>query len=57
MARVKWIQDCLSGVGSLSNISGGYISFRRYMRGNNLDDMLEDWNRIGKDLHDAMYRK
>lgn len=55
--NVKKIKPYLFGIGCLSNISGGYISFRRYMRGNNLDDMREDWNRIGKDLHDAMYRK
>lgn len=38
------------GVGSLGNISGRYVSFRRYMRGNNISDMRNDWEAIGNDM-------
>lgn len=44
------------GVGSLGNISGKYVSFRRYMQGNNADDLKRDWQIIGQDMRIAMSR-
>lgn len=42
------------GVGSLGNISGNYVSFRRYMHGNNYDDLRKDWQKVGDDMQFAL---
>lgn len=38
------------GIGSLGNISGGYVSFDRYMKGNDVEAMKNDWRRVGADM-------
>ena len=55
--NIRGIKPFLFGFGSLGNISGGYISFRRYMRGNNLDDMRKDWEKVGNDIRIVMSKK
>lgn len=52
--NINIVKPFLFGFGSLGNVSGGYVSFRRYLRGNNLDDLRKDWNAIGKDIRNAM---
>ena len=42
------------GVGSIGNISGNYISFYRYMHGNNFDDLRKDWQKVGRDMQFAL---
>lgn len=44
----------LQGIGSLGNISGGYVRFGRYMRGNYIHDMRGDWERVGRCLSESM---
>ena len=44
----------LQGVGSLGNISGGYVRFSHYMRGNYIHDMRSDWQRVGDQLRESM---
>lgn len=44
----------LQGIGSLGNVSGGYVRFDRYMRGNFVRDMRSDWKRVGECLNESM---
>ena len=44
----------LQGIGSLGNISGGYVRFRRYMSGNYILDLRSDWQRVGEFLRESM---
>ena len=44
----------LHGVGSLGNISGGYVRFERYLRGDYVRDMRGDWTLVGKCLKESM---
>ena len=44
----------LEGIGSLGNVSGGYVRFDRYMRGNYVSDLRRDWERVGRCLSESM---
>lgn len=44
----------LHGVGSLGNISGGYVRFSRYMGGDYVRDMRNDWMRVGDAFRDSL---
>ena len=44
----------LQGLGSLGNISGGYVRFNKYMRENYVCDMKRDWERVGECLNESM---
>lgn len=44
----------LHGIGSLGNISGGYVRFSSYMRGNYIHDMRSDWQRVGEQLRESL---
>ena len=44
----------LQGIGSLGNISGGYVRFNKYMRENYVCDMKRDWERVGECLNESM---
>ncbi len=37
----------MQGIGSLGNVSGGYVRFEDYMRGNFVHDVRKDWQRVG----------
>ena len=43
------------GVGSLGNISGGYSRLRIYLRGNYVQDMRNDWFRVGDALRESLH--
>lgn len=49
----------LYGVGSLGNVSGGYSRLRIYLRGNYVQDMRNDWLRVGDALRESLrsYKK
>ena len=44
----------LQGIGSLGNVSGGYVRFKKYMSGNYVRDMRRDWERVGECISDSM---
>lgn len=47
----------LWGVGTLSNIFGGYISADDYMKGNDFADLKQDWDMICKDMEKVMKKE
>lgn len=44
----------MDGIGSLGNISGGYVQLDSYMRGNYVNDMAGDWKRVGMVIRESM---
>ena len=44
----------LQGIGSLGNVSGGYVRFESYLRGNFVSDMRRDWERVSECINDSM---
>lgn len=54
--RSAWLKSTLFGVGSLGNLGGNYISFHGYMGGSDLEDMRNDWRKVGEDIRSAMKR-
>lgn len=44
----------LDGIGSLGNVSGGYIRFNKYMRGDFVRDIRRDWEYVGECLSKSM---
>lgn len=50
MSRIPF----LWGIGTLGNIGGSYLSFRDYMRKNNIDELRDDWKKVGGDMRKAM---
>jgi hypothetical protein len=51
-----WLKSTLFGVGSLGNLGGDYVSFHGYMGGSDLEDMRNDWRKVGDDIRSAMKR-
>lgn len=49
----------LHGVGSLGNVSGGYSRLRFYLRGNCVQDMRNDWLKVGDAFRESLqlYKK
>ena len=37
----------MQGIGSLGNVSGGYVRFENYLRGHFVHDVRKDWQRVG----------
>lgn len=54
--RPAWLKPALFGTGSLGNLGGKYVSFREYMGGSDIEDMRNDWRKVGDDLRSAMAR-
>ena len=44
----------LQGIGSLGNVSGGYVRFDSYLRGNFVSDIRRDWERVSECINDSM---
>ncbi len=44
----------LDGIGSLGNVSGGYVRFDKYMRGDFVRDIRRDWEYVGECLSKSM---
>ena len=45
----------LYGVGSLGNVSGGYSRLRIYLRGNYVQDMRNDWLKVGDAFRQSLH--
>lgn len=44
----------LDGIGSLGNVSGGYVRFDKYMRGDFVRDIRRDWEYVSECLSKSM---
>lgn len=54
--RHAWLKSTQFGMGSLGNIGGEYVSFKEYLGGSDIEDMRNDWRKVGDDLRSAMTR-
>jgi len=52
--NISGLRSFLFGLGSLGNISGGYITFRRNAHKSDLEAIRGDWMKIGDDMRTAM---
>ncbi len=54
-ARLRIVNNAiLQGIGSLGNVSGGYVRFEKYMRGNYVRDMRKDWEVVRECMNDSV---